>query len=87
MINQIKLARKFNCKKKLSYRNHLLLMLRTQLIFELIILVTNCIANLSFRFHLSHVLTTEFWTSEKVASSNFSLALTSLILVVYTVKF
>lgn len=86
MINQVKLIRKFNCKKKLNYKAHLLLILRTQLVFELLTLITNCMANLSLRFHASHVYTTEFWTSEKVASSNFSLALTSLLAIIYTVR-
>ena len=83
-MQRIKMIRKFNCKRTITYKSHLLLMLRVQLIYELFILVGNCLANFSFHFHLSHVYTSEFWTTENVASSNFGLALTSLFIIPYT---
>lgn len=62
------------------------MMLRVQLVYEFMIIIVTCMANMSFHFHLSHVYTTEFWTSEYVASSNFALAFASLLMVAYTVK-
>ena len=83
-MQKIRMIRKFNCKRTITYQSHLLLMLRVQLIYEFLILVGNCLANLSFHFHLSHVYTSDFWTTENVASSNFGLALTSLLIIPYT---
>jgi len=62
------------------------MILRIQLVYEALIIVMTCLANMSLHFHLSHVYTTEFWTSEYVASSNFGLAFASLLMVPYTVK-
>lgn len=85
-MEQIRLVRKFNCKQKVDYASHLCLILRTQLIYEVIILIVSCVVNLSLHFHLSHVYTTEFWTSEDVASSNFALAISCLLMIPYTVR-
>lgn len=57
-MNEIKLLRKFNCKKKIDYREHIWLILRIQLVYEAVIVVLTCLANMSFHFHLSHVYTT-----------------------------
>lgn len=35
---------------------------------------------------MSHVYTTEFWTNEDIASSNFALALASFLMIPYTLK-
>ena len=56
-MQKIKLTRKFNCKHKLTYRSHLLLILRVQLAYESLIIATNCFVNFSLHFHLSHVYT------------------------------
>ena len=85
-MENIRIVRKFNCKQKISYASHLCLILRTQLVYEVIILIVSCIVNLSLHFHLSHVYTTEFWTSEDVASSNFALAISCMLMIPYTVK-
>ena len=58
-------------------------MLRIQLVFEFLIIASNCLANLSLHFHISHVYTTDFWTTESVASSNFGLALSALFIIPY----
>lgn len=83
-LQKIRLVRKFNCKHPITYSTHLLLLLRFQIVYESLIIITNCLANLSLHFHFSHVYTASFWTSEHVASSNFGLALTSFLIIPYT---
>ena len=83
-MQKIRLVRKFNCKRKITYQTHLLLIIRVQIVYELLVIIANCLANWSFHFHLSHVYTSDFWTTQNVASSNFGLALTSLLIIPYT---
>lgn len=85
-ISQVRLVRKFNCKQKINYHDHLWLILRVQLTYEVLIILVHCIINMSLHFHLSHIYTTEFWTNEIIASSNFGLAISSLLMIPYTVK-
>lgn len=85
-MNEVRMVRKFNCKQKIKYQEHLWLIFRTQLVYELVIIIVNCVVNMSLHFHLSHLYTTEFWTSENIASSNFGLALSSLLMITYTVR-
>ena len=85
MINKVRLSRKFNCKKKLNYISHILLIIRTQLIYESLVILMTCIINFDLHFHISNVYTAEFWTSEVVATSNFALAISALLIIPYTI--
>jgi hypothetical protein len=48
-------------------------------------IVMTCIINLNLHFHLSNIYTAEFWSTEKVAASNFSIAVCALLMVLYFV--
>jgi hypothetical protein len=62
-ISEVRLLRKFNCKKKINYFDHLGLILRVQITYEVVIIFVHCVLSMSLRFHLSQIYTTEFWTS------------------------
>lgn len=55
MIAKVRLQRKFKSKNQHSYASSICLIIKTQIVFELLVICFTCLLNLSLQFHLSHV--------------------------------